>query len=80
MSQDLTPIAIQIDGELIQTVHTPIATQISNAHLEITIHGERIPNETQECVSCECLCIVFVAFSFTLLGIYIFLGRFLVRN
>jgi hypothetical protein len=81
MSQELTPVAQQIDGEIIPTVQTPVVTQLSNAHIEITIDGQRIPTEKKECgISCECICVLFVAFSFTLLGIYIFLGRFLFRN
>ena len=74
IEQELTPV-------------TPVATPIVNAQIEITIDGEVIPpvqyiQVTKKCcIPCEFICVLCIGFSFLLLGMYIFLGRFMMfRN
>ena len=69
-------------------IDEPVATQISNAHLEITIEGELVAYVQREdkekedccnCLPCEFVCFLIIAFIFLLIGTYVFFGK-LIKN
>jgi hypothetical protein len=65
----------QVDEEL-----TPVASQILNAQIEITIDGEIIPSiQEQEqkckCLPCEFVGIIIISIIFLFVGVYVFFGR-----
>ena len=67
----------QVDQEL-----TPVASQILNAQIEITIDGEIIPSiqeQEQEqkckCLPCEFIGVIMLAIIFLFVGVYVFFGR-----
>ena len=73
----------QVDEEL-----TPVASQILNAQIEITIDGEIIPSiqeqeEEQEqkckCLPCEFVGVIIISIIFLFVGVYVFFGRLFLR-
>ena len=62
----------------------PVALQISNAQVKISIDGEIIPIvpsfEKKEYIPCEFIFVIIIAFIFLFVGIFVFLGRFIFKN
>jgi hypothetical protein len=59
----------------------PVAIQISNAQVKISIDGEIIPSfEKKEYIPCEFIFVIIIAFIFLFVGIFVFLGRFIFKN